>query len=847
MAQAQGQTQRDAHELLRFDELFLTEQEHFTIRTLSQILRWTDSLVRGRDVPHSGYLVVKDDNKDHATSYKILNSFCQTINRGGTEVIALLPGPFTGTELTVFSTVSTGNMSDDTHDLFLTRNPQQSEFPKPRAEPITYSVDFDSYSVPPGFAKDPFGGYLGLLETHSFKIPFGLVPHLALTLLKHAHGEHSKEARKDAFDTFGLFTMCLGFTRLSARLDLGIKSRNFFQVIMLLDGSQPTSEEFRFLAECLQDQDADSYALKKSMKDKPFTHVQNDFISELRRIQVVPADTPIPQKFDAQGRRFLATVLCLLLKLFPVKVKMARGHQPSRDRTTPFNKRSYKRAMVSLLNVHQVFWTFFTRFRDQIKETLAWVQSVCGLRNATLFNTYSEHSGLDILSSSPAPPSTPDTTSAAEQVSQSSPSTSGSEHGVAYVRTPTPPADINSSPPSIRALSPSLPEDQQLESAALEDLTDDEANAEEIISLCAIEENPQSGWHDACFRWLELIITHYEAIRKVHIWSPSRSSSITKSLKRLVPRAEIHTLEVKSSYADQRMRSINEVLRELEEERVEPEVAESLREWLERHTQEGIQAARLTGIRPHVDSQSKWDDPKFKGTMHCETIMLTLHALSINGLFRASTASARAISDCLKSRDIIVPPDVIDRFKHIGNILAVSKRCCPACNCVVSTIRDHQPPRHQITYPGYHTVWFPIALPPWTPRRIGEILLDTLWAAVQERAERVHSVVEAGKRVRCNTPSDASPEDIESEQCETDQLPLLYGNWDDDDDDPSPSARSEDQDSGDETPRPFKRTLPILLAPTATEPPTSPKRSRDASLGDSEIEGLLSPTKKTRK
>ncbi|KIW25601.1 uncharacterized protein PV07_08767 [Cladophialophora immunda] len=175
--QAQTQAQPDQHEPLKFEELFLTQHEHFTIRTLSQILKWTESLVGGREVPHNGYVVVGDD-EDHAARYRILNSFCQTINRGGDEVIALLPESFTGTELTVFSAMST-------------------------------------------------------VEEYSSKIPFALVPHFALALLKHAHPESSRQAGKDAFDNFGLFTMCLGFPRLSARLGLGIKSRNFFQVIML--------------------------------------------------------------------------------------------------------------------------------------------------------------------------------------------------------------------------------------------------------------------------------------------------------------------------------------------------------------------------------------------------------------------------------------------------------------------------------------------------------------------------------------------------------------------------------------------------------------------------------------
>ncbi|KIW25532.1 uncharacterized protein PV07_08698 [Cladophialophora immunda] len=856
MAKAQTHTHPDQHEPLKFEELFLTQEEHFTIRTLSQILKWTESLVRGKEVPHSGYM--KKDKKtkeekqlEHASTYKILNSFCQAINRGGSEVIALLPGPFTGAELTVFSATSTSteNESDETQDLYFTRNPQQNEFPRARAEAIKYSVDFASYGVPSGFTNDPFGTYLDLVKEYSFKIPFALVPHLALTLLKHAHTQSSKQAGKHAFDNFGLLTMCLGFPRLSARFDLGIKSRNFFQVIMLLDGSPPTSEDFGYLAERLQDQDADSYALGDSMKDKTFTPVQRDLISQFLRIQLITADAPLPQKFDARGRRFLATVLCSLLKLFQDKVKKARDSQPSRNRTTPFNRESYEIAMMSLLKLNQGLWLFFTRFRDQIKEILAWVENVCGLRNATLINTYSEHGDQDILSSSPAPPSDPDTPPAAEQVSQPSTPTSGIEQGVVSPRTPSPSSDIVSSPPSIGALSPSAPRDQPLELTALDDLTDDEANAEEVIAICAIEENPRSGWHDTCFRWLELVITHYEAIRNVHIWSPSRSSSIAKSLKRLVPRAEIHTLEVKSSYADQRMRSISEVLEELEESRVEPEVAESLREWLERYTHEGIQAARLIGIRPHVDAQSKWDDPKFKGTMHCETIMLTLHALSIKGIFPASTASARAISDCLKSRDIIVPPEIIDRFKTIGNILAVSKRCCPACNSVVSAIRDYQRSSRRITYPGYHTVWFPIALPPWTPRKIGQILLDTLWKAVQERAERVHDVVEAGKKVRCKTPSDASHEDIEVEPYDTEQISPPRDHVLQYQDTPSWSTQNEDEDqqAGDETPRPFKRTMPILLAPGAVEPPTSPKRSRNVSPGDLETESLLSPTKKTRK
>ncbi|KIW85172.1 hypothetical protein Z517_00562 [Fonsecaea pedrosoi CBS 271.37] len=845
-------------EPLRFEDLFLTEKEHYTIRTLSQILKWTESLVRGSEVPHSGYVTIPKKNRDHSSKYKILNSFCQAINRGGSEVIALLPGPFTGDALTVFGSVSetfasSTEVADSKQDLFLTRNPQQDEFAGPTLEQIQYSVQFHRQQIRPDFTQDPVGTYADMLEKSGHKIPFAVVPQLSLALLKRAHAQPSGESGRDSLKSFGLFTMCLGLNRLCARCNLGVKSRNFFHVLMLLDtGTQP-EKEWEDLAKRFQDPAADDLRDKDIRNGEAFTKSQKKFMLYLEHLGLIAEGPRMAVAFDCRGRRLIANVLRVLLQVFKHAIEIVRDSQPSKEKTKPFDMRTYRRSIATLLEANRLLWSFFTRFRDQIRKTLGWIACVCELKNATLVNTYSEYGEQAIVSSPIEEPSSDENTPP-PQASEPCTATPGPSQQVVRTRTPTPPSDIRSSPPSASAKTPSP--FRELTLPVLDNLTDDESNAEEVLALCDIEENPQLGWKDACFRWIELLVTHYEAIENVHIRSRRQSTSISKSLRLLVPRAEIHCLEVKSSYKDRRMGSVNEVLEYLAL-RLDLTAAQALREWLERHTEEGIQATGFPYARAHVERKCRWDTPRFTGTMHCETIMLTLHALSMDGMFSSSTtASAQAISECLESRNIIVPPDIIDKFKTIGDILAVSKRCCPACNSVVSTIRQLQPNDRRITYPGYHTVWFPIALPPWTPRRIGENLLEELWRAVMSRTEYAYDVAEEGKRVRRNTPSDASRADIEERSdsdsdsdidlSSIDRFDLLhaYGLHHRE---PEDRPERDHQEAGDETPRPSRRTVPIMLAPAIPEPSTSPKRPRVASSETSEVEFDLSPTKKSRK
>ncbi len=73
-----------------------------------------------------------------------------------------------------------------------------------------------------------------------------------------------------------------------------------------------------------------------------------------------------------------------------------------------------------------------------------------------------------------------------------------------------------------------------------------------------------------------------------------------------------------------------------------------------------------------------------------------------------------------------------------NHLLAVSKRCCPACNSLVECMfNPTKQEKLALLSPRYHTLWSSVALPAWLPSRLAKKLVETAEIGLAERLDKL--------------------------------------------------------------------------------------------------------------
>ena len=123
-----------------------------------------------------------------------------------------------------------------------------------------------------------------------------------------------------------------------------------------------------------------------------------------------------------------------------------------------------------------------------------------------------------------------------------------------------------------------------------------------------------------------------------------------------------------------------------------------------------------------VRTLSKNHTVEFRGTWHCEALLLSLYLLSLDG----------------KDRDGVPCKLRWDANTLFPHIVAVSKECCPVCTTLFQAVSEQQHWEATAVI-GSHQTYSACALPPWLPKRfcdkVTEILEDQLRLSIDERLE----------------------------------------------------------------------------------------------------------------
>ncbi|KAJ9615243.1 hypothetical protein H2200_001317 [Cladophialophora chaetospira] len=189
----------------------------------------------------------------------------------------------------------------------------------------------------------------------------------------------------------------------------------------------------------------------------------------------------------------------------------------------------------------------------------------------------------------------------------------------------------------------------QEEQGMREDGEDQESLAE-AENLSLILQKPMNGWSDACLRYLELVCKQVEAVKVTHPHPPrSKDKSLARTLN-LLSLLQLRAIEASPSFRDVSIESVHGSSEELEEDGKLPSwSATALRTWIFEHTKNGQEGLKANGgvlqsDKPHIPNEEDWTQLQFRGTMHCEAILLSLHALTLDGMLAKKAPSPKEIT-----------------------------------------------------------------------------------------------------------------------------------------------------------------------------------------------------------
>ncbi|OAP60074.1 hypothetical protein AYL99_05076 [Fonsecaea erecta] len=171
------------------------------------------------------------------SKHRLLNSFLQSVDGGGSETIALLPGRFrvggfaflaNGSQWPLEKSGAVDDQEEGEGDLKpISTTPTGLKKPD-LAGGERCRVGSTRDEVPSSFMLDPLQTFFDLLENRGYEVPPTLTLQLALSLLKHGHAQGGDAARRKCFEDFALFMTCVGLDRMSERFDFGASNQNFF-------------------------------------------------------------------------------------------------------------------------------------------------------------------------------------------------------------------------------------------------------------------------------------------------------------------------------------------------------------------------------------------------------------------------------------------------------------------------------------------------------------------------------------------------------------------------------------------------------------------------------------------
>jgi hypothetical protein len=238
----------------------------------------------------------------------------------------------------------------------------------------------------------------------------------------------------------------------------------------------------------------------------------------------------------------------------------------------------------------------------------------------------------------------------------------------------------------------------------------------------------QQSWAEGALKFLDIVCLHTTATYSLARFNLKREDYHVQTF---LERASFQWIRHSQESADKEMMPLDTLFRSLKKyngRKLSTEEVESLKAWLKQHA-----------TKPNSDGDTWAEDTNFKGNFHCEMLLISHHLL-------AQTRERFVESQTPQPKDrpefLILPSkDITDRLSSKLKALPVSKRCCPACYELMQYMIRQQ--GNDILYPGWHSTWSAVTLPPWIPQ---EAALEVIAAAEVKLNERVRRILDRVER-----------------------------------------------------------------------------------------------------
>jgi hypothetical protein len=194
----------------------------------------------------------------------------------------------------------------------------------------------------------------------------------------------------------------------------------------------------------------------------------------------------------------------------------------------------------------------------------------------------------------------------------------------------------------------------------------------------------------AVLRWLRLITLHHFSI-----WTLLSTATVQK-----LPQLSINLVQTRLPYEPHEMQSLESYFRDMKN----PPRSED-----------------ITLIVEGLQRQETDNVDVFKGTYHCEAILLSLYLLSYE-----TRNADESFDDLSRFYQALGVPRILadDAGNFFTRVVAVSKRCCPVCNELFRVMERELGNSYNIM--GSHTTYSPCALPFFLPKKYADMVADEL-------------------------------------------------------------------------------------------------------------------------
>ncbi|KAJ9608607.1 hypothetical protein H2200_006378 [Cladophialophora chaetospira] len=700
-------------------EHFVSRDLQLSIRTVTRLLQLTNP-VRGGDAAQgnlSRYVAFSTAKKDgniltdkeftQQFRYFVASHILQLLNKGGSEVSAVLPESFEYPRLV--SEKELRKAIRATEILLITRNPQFGELESLGQPDDPFAAP--AYRIACG---KPHQGGLSLgddtiedIITWQKQFEDGNIPikHIAATaveLLKQNHQAKKGLESSQVYQKLTQFTFVTCLPKIHQHVEHLSRNKNFFHLITMPfeHGKHrlPLPAQLQDFKERFIGLDAMENECTEDLCFVQPSREQKKALKGFARLGLLSEEdakrTTQQPLFDERGRRNLLQVLSKCLsnvdqacglawKSYHKGGRRKKGIKEKFGDVSQETMDSFKKYMNDLVEEMRALWALIRLFPAEMKKLLKWLKTCMDVKHSTLEEKQMFSTGKQ--------------------------------------------------PPDDKKLLVTPEQDDTLaQYIAANDTGEDGLDPEwyEVHMLTR-----HSSWDEAAFKVLETMIMHVDSLQLLKndpLLDEKHHATKVVFIAEYIRNVELRFVDLLPNQLDNKMHPWDSA--RLKGLIPNKEACQAFEQFI------GAHQKATPGQEAHAKSGV------FMGAAHCECIGLMLHALKYKSLFGNQDYSSEDFSKMLASHGVTVTEKTINHFMQAGDVLAVTKRCCPVCYLVVEKVRQLQkthiekgrtqrPPA--LVYTGSHVEWSATSLPPHTPKVIAQEIYKQLCGNLDEAVAQI--------------------------------------------------------------------------------------------------------------